>query len=158
MDVTASLDAPCPAAALFPWVAELDRYPRWLTIVTRAEPLALAADGVPAWSVDLRGRLGPLARSKRLRMVRTEHRPDVRAVFRRDEGDGRRHSEWVLDAEVAPSGTATSRLTMHLHYGGALWGPVLERLLDDEIEQSRARLVALLTAPAGPPPGHLARG
>jgi hypothetical protein len=30
---------------------------------------------------------------------------------------------------------------MHLHYGGSLWGPVLERLLSDEIERSRPRLL-----------------
>jgi hypothetical protein len=36
---------------------------------------------------------------------------------------------------------------MTLHYGGALWGPVLERLLADEIERGRARLLALVSAP-----------
>ena len=30
-----------------------------------------------------------------------------------------------------------SRLVMHLHYGGSLWGPVLEHMLGDEIENSR---------------------
>jgi len=29
---------------------------------------------------------------------------------------------------------------MHLHYGGGLWGPVLERLLRDEIERSASQL------------------
>jgi hypothetical protein len=33
---------------------------------------------------------------------------------------------------------------MHLHYGGAFWGPVLERILGDEIENSKPRLLALI--------------
>ncbi len=34
---------------------------------------------------------------------------------------------------------------MHLHYGGGFWGPVLERLLSDEVEQGRVRLLALVS-------------
>ncbi len=135
------MEAPCPAAALFPWVDDLTRYPHWLDIVPRAEPVAAHGDDVgPAWSVDLRGRLGPFARAKRLRMVRTVHDPDRHARFERVEHDGRQHSSWVLDAEVAetPDG---SRLTMRLHYGGRLWMPALDRMLADEIERSRPRLL-----------------
>ena len=72
MDVTATLDAPCPPEVLYPWIADLGRYPRWLDIVPRAVEDDVRNDDVgPAWSVDLRGRLGPFARAKRLRMVRT---------------------------------------------------------------------------------------
>jgi hypothetical protein len=141
VNVTAHLDAPCSEEALFEWVAELDRYPRWLDIVPRAVPAqAHADDPGPAWTVDLRGRLGPFARSKRLRMVRAEFAPPSRARFERLEHDGRQHSSWVLDAEVTTV-DGGSRLTMQLHYGGSLWGPVLERLLADEIERSRPRLL-----------------
>ncbi len=141
MDVTAALDAPCPAEQLFAWVGELDRYPSWLDIVPRAVAAeARAGDPGPAWTVDLRGRLGPFARSKRLRMVRTAHAPPLHARFERLEHDGRDHSPWVLEATITDAG-GDSRLTMHLHYGGGLWGPVLERLLSDEIERSRARLL-----------------
>ena len=138
MDLSVILDAPCPPSELFDWVEDLDRYPSWLTIVTRTQP-----DGDDAWLVDLRGRLGPLARSKRLRMERVALEPDHRAVFRRAERDGRHHADWVLTATVEPEGDG-SRLVMDLHYGGGLWGPVLERLLRDEIEASRARLLALV--------------
>jgi uncharacterized protein YndB with AHSA1/START domain len=140
----AALDAPHPPAEVFAWVEDLERYPEWLDIVpraTQAEP-AEGDDG-PAWVVDLRGRLGPLARSKRLRMVRREHQPPDHVVFERREVDGRHHSPWVLRATVATQ-SGGSRLTMHLHYGGGLWGPVLERLLTDEIERSRPRLLARL--------------
>ena len=139
MDVTAALDTPHPADAVWAVIADLSTYPRWLEIVPRADP-----DDEGGWTVDLRGRLGPFARSKRLRMERTEAEAPRLAVFERVERDGRQHSPWVLRAEVEPTETETgtgSRLTMHLHYGGSLWGPVLERLLGDTIERSRSRLL-----------------
>ena len=139
MDLEASLDAPCPPAELFTWVDDLSRYPQWLSIVTRAEP-----DGDGAWIVDLRGRVGPLARSKRLRMTRTTLEPDHLVVFERDEHDGRHHSPWVLRAVVEPV-EAGSHLEMSLHYGGGLWASMLERMLRDEIDQSRARLLELVS-------------
>ncbi len=138
MDVVADLTAPCTTEELFTWVDDLGRYPEWLGIVERAEVVPAGGDGV-AWRVELRGRLGPLARSKRLRMVRTEL-SDRGVVFERREQDGRNHSAWVLRADVAPAADG-SILTMRLHYGGSLWGPVLERLLRDEIERSRTRLL-----------------
>jgi hypothetical protein len=144
MDLDATLVAPCSPEHLFTWVEDLQRYPEWLEIVTRAEPLD---DG--AWAVDLRGRLGPLARSKRLRMVRSRHDVPRSVRFERSEVDGRDHSPWVLEADVAPHAEG-SALTMRLHYGGGLFGPVLERVLRDEIERSRLRLLARVSDPAGP--------
>jgi hypothetical protein len=38
---------------------------------------------------------------------------------------------------------------MDLHYGGTLWGPVLERMLRDEIDAGRARLFALVSGRTG---------
>lgn len=142
MDVTETVEVGCTAGELFEWVETLDRYPDWLEIVALAEPAPNAdGDAGPAWLVDLRGRLGPLSRAKRLRMVRTVHEAPDRAVFERREIDGREHATWVLDAVVAPT-AAGAQLTMHLHYGGGLWGPVLERMLRDEVEHSRPRLAA----------------
>jgi hypothetical protein len=148
VDLTAGLAAPYAPDQLFAWVEDLDRYPRWLDIVARAVPVeAHPDDEGPAWSVDLRGRLGRLARSKRLRMVRTAHDPPREVRFERREHDGRQHADWVLRASVAPEGGG-SRLTMDLHYGGGLIGPVIERLLADEVERSRPRLLGLLAGPA----------
>jgi hypothetical protein len=140
MDVTATLTAPCAPEVLYRCVADLGSYPEWLEIV----PKALAEEGdEPAWVVDLRGKLGPFARSKRLRMVRTQDDSPTSVVFERQERDGRSHSPWILRADVEPA-DGESRLTMRLHYGGSLWGPVLERVLGDEIERSKPRLLALL--------------
>lgn len=144
MDLHAEVVAPCRPDQLWTWVDDLARYPSWLEIVTRAE----AIEGPdPAWSVDLRGRLGPLARSKRLRMVRTVHEPGSHARFERAELDGRQHSPWVLDAEVMPHDDG-ARLAMGLHYGGSLFGPVLERVLREEIDRSRVRLLDLVAVDA----------
>ena len=106
-------------------------------------PTSGGDDELPAWSVDLRGRLGPFARSKRLRMVRTDLVVPSLAVFERRETDERHHSYWMLRAEVSqrPAGSA---LLMRLHYGGALWGPVVERLLAEEVDRGRTRLLDLV--------------
>ena len=144
MDVTAQLDAPCPPDRLREWVGDLDRYPQWLSIVPRAEAEPTTDGATPAWAVELRATLGPLARSKRLRMIRTLD--DVGHIrFERREVDGRNHSAWVLDATVAPIPEG-ARLVMTLHYGGSFGGNLLERLLSDEIEASKPRLLALVSS------------
>ncbi len=145
VDVTEVLEAQCAPATLFAWIEDLSLYPRWLNIVPQAVPDPADPN---AWVVDLRGRLGPLARSKRLRMVRTVHEPHERVVFERQERDGREHAPWVLRARVEGVGSA-SRLTMELHYGGSMWGPVLERVLGDEVARSRAGLARCVAN--GPP-------
>lgn len=147
MDVHATLEAPCGAAELFAFVDDLAKYPAWMDLVHRVEPFVVADDESPAWQVELRGRVGPLARSKRLRMQRTVHDTELhRVVFERAEGDGRKHSPWVLTAQVVQR-DELSELLMHLHYGGALWtGGVLERVLGDQITQGRQRLVELVSS------------
>lgn len=149
MDLTAELDAPCDAPALFRWVADLATYPRWLGIVDRVEVDADPHDGPDAWIVDLAARVGPFSRSKRLRMVRTVVDEPHRVVFERRERDGREHGTWRMTAELAPTSDGT-HLAMHLHYGGRLWGPVLEPILADEVDRSRARLVALVQETSAP--------
>ncbi|MDO8362531.1 MAG: SRPBCC family protein [Actinomycetota bacterium] len=147
MDVHASLEAPCAADRLFALVDDLSRYPAWTDLVHRVEPAAAGGEGQPAWQVELRARMGPLARSKRLRMVRTVHDPAAGlTVFERAEADGRRHSPWVLRAEVMQSAEG-STLHMHLHYGGGLWtGGLLERALADQITNGRGRLAQLASS------------
>lgn len=151
--MTAELVAPCGVEELFTWVGDLARYPAWLDIV----PVAVPADPHPddrgpAWSVDLRGQMGPFARSKRLRMVRVVHQPPLSVRFERVEHDGRDHSAWALEAVVEPldaeNSSPTSLLRMRMHYGGALGGPIVEKLLADEITRSGPRLLELLGSAA----------
>ncbi len=140
MDVSASLDAPFPTELVFPWVADLDRYPAWLDIVRSVAP-----DGEGAWRVDLRARLGPFSRSKRLRMVRAELVDGVSVRFERAETDGREHSPWVLGGVVAELDGGT-RVTMSLHYGGGGLPSAVEHLLGGEIERSKRRLIEAISA------------
>ena len=156
MDVVADLSTDADASTLFAVVADLGTYAEWLDIVGRVEPAEADADDPgPAWLVDLRAQLGPLRRSKRLRMVRTLCEEPSHVRFERRDLDGRSHSDWVLDATVTdvlderdpesgPAPSPTSTLEMRLHYGGSLWVPMLDRLLADEIRSSRTRLIALV--------------
>jgi hypothetical protein len=142
------MEAPCAPDRLFSLVDELTDYPAWMPLAHRVAPVAPEADGRPAWEVELRARLGPFARSKRLRMVRTLHDEAAAHVrFERVEHDGRSHSPWVLDATVVggDGGSAISRLEMRLHYGGALWtGGVMEKVLAEQIVAGRERLLELV--------------
>lgn len=143
VDITAEVELPASVEQVRRLICDLDRYPAWLSIVERAEQVAIEP---AAWAVELRARVGPLARSKRLRMVRTlDEAGHLR--FERSEQDARRHSPWTLDAHLSPTETGTC-LVMVLHYGGGFGGGVVERLLGDEIERSKERLRSLLEADA----------
>lgn len=141
MEIEAVVEAPVKAARVYEEVRSLDGYPLWIGIVHTVQA---ESDGV--WQVELRGKVGPFARSKRLRMVRVTDEAPRRAVFERQEVDGRRHANWTLTALVEELGGA-SRLTMQLHYGGALFGGgVLEKVLGDQINASKEKLLDRLGA------------
>ena len=146
MDVTATVEAPVGVEKLFAVVADLTTYPEWLNIVHQVTVEPVGSDGKSAWLVELRGKVGPFARSKRLRMVQSTCKSPNVVVFERRETDGRKHSPWVLTAQVGLTSVG-SNLTVNLHYGGTLFtGGVLERLLADQIEQGRERLLTVLQA------------
>ena len=107
------------AATLFAQIATLDRYPPWMRLVHRVTPMAARRPG-PAWWVELRARVGPFARSKQLRMVRTQFVDNELVRFERVQDDERDHAEWILVGEVG-RGRYGAELTMHLEYTGELW-------------------------------------
>lgn len=129
--VTATVAAAPPRVGAI--ISDLGTYPNWLDLVTAAE-LVDNNDDRPAWMVTIRAKVGPFARSKKLRMVRTvaEEAP-TRSTFRfeRHELDDRDHSSWTLDATVQPDTTAPDRssVTMELRYDGGLWTTPLEPIL-----------------------------
>lgn len=139
------------AAELFAQVETLDRYPAWMRMVHDVVPLE-PDEGRPTWQVELRARVGPFARSKRLRMVRTVFEPGRRVRFSRVQDDERDHADWILTATVAdapdaiPAGAADgaaegAQLTMDLEYTGEMWsGGVLTRILDEEIRRGKGAL------------------
>jgi len=143
MDLVRELVIPASADDVFAHIDDLDAYPEWMTLISEVERLD---DGdTPSWMVVLQAQVGPFTRSKRLRMVRAALDSGRRAVFERDEVDGRNHAMWRLDAQVEPHDDG-SLLRMGLFYGGRLWGgPVLERALDAKVAESSERLLQLVT-------------
>ncbi len=142
MRLVADLEVPVSAAGVWPHVESLDRYPAWMRLVHRVEPV----DALPhTWDVELRARVGPFTRSKRLRMERTEYVPHERVRFERVGVDGRDHAEWTLTTTLAGVEDGT-RVQAELFYGGELWAGdgILRRVLDDEIRRAKTALVSLL--------------
>lgn len=131
----------------FSMVDDLGRYPEWMDLVHEVVEASPTPDGERVWDVELRAQVGPLARSKRLRMVRTVHEPSRRVVYERREVDGRRHSPWILESTLDAERAGSVELTMLLTYGGNLWtGAVLERVLDDHVERGAAALAERVVA------------
>lgn len=147
MEVTANVDVPVSVEILFGYISDLKNYESWLEMVHSVKPfshVASTSHELDAWIVELRARLGPFARSKRLRMVQKICEAPYCVVFERAENDGRSHSAWVLSATVSPTDNGSS-LQMNLHYSGSLFtGGLLERALADQIEQGREKLIQQL--------------
>jgi hypothetical protein len=149
MEIRRSLVVPSDAERLYSWVEDLSIYPQWMKLVHEVH----VDDEVPnggAWHVELRAQVGPFARSKSLRMVRTEHDAPHSVTFEREERDGRSHAPWVLRAMLQPrpvvadqpAGIASTDLSMELRYGGGLWsGVVLQRVLDDAVRRASDELI-----------------
>ena len=154
MRIVVELELPADPDDVLPWVESLDTYPEWTTLVHRVVVDGSGAE--PAWIVELRARVGPLARSKRLRMVRVAGGSDGHLRFERVELDGRDHGHWGFDIRCMSTGvpgSPRSRLSVVLAYDGANWaGGLVERALQDEIERSKARLAELVSAGALPGP------
>ena len=158
MQIERDTEVPGTPERAFALVDDLSAYPMWMDLVHEVHVVP-ATDDQRTWDVELRAQVGPFARSKRLRMVRTVHEPARRVVFEREEIDGRRHSSWILSATLNPVSISVSnpvsnsessdvdhtRLVMRLTYGGNLWtGAVLQRVLDDHVERGANALRALL--------------
>ena len=147
VEIVRSLTADAAPHELFAHVDDLADYPAWMPLIHDVERLGSDGDGgAPAWMVELRAQVGPFARSKRLRMERTRIEENRVAVFERREADRRDHSEWILRADLEVDGSGRTVLTMTMSYDGALWaGPILERVLDDQVRRGRDRLLALVS-------------
>lgn len=144
MRTTSSLDLDAPVASVVPLVDDLSAYTQWMPMIHGIERADDA--GETAWSVELRAKVGPFARSKRLRMVRTVHdtSPDgsVTVVFVRREVPARQHSAWTMTVRVSPRGPGCT-VAMDLEYGGSLWtAGVLDRVLASNIEAGKKGLAA----------------
>ena len=146
MELVASVEVPVSVDKLFNYVADLANYSSWLEFVYKVDLVGESTETDATWLVELRAKLGVLARSKRLRMTRTLCEHPKLVVFERREQDSRRHSDWVLRATVSPTSTG-ARLETNLHYSGSLFtGGMLERALNDQIAAGREKLIQQLSA------------
>ncbi len=146
MDLVATVEVPVSVEKLFDYVSDLANYSSWLEFVHKVELVGESIETDAAWLVELRAKLGVLARSKRLRMTRTLCEHPRLVVFERHEQDSRRHSDWVLRATVSPTATG-AKLETNLHYSGSLFtGGMLERALSDQIATGREKLIQQLSA------------
>ena len=144
MDLEETIDLVATRPQVVDVLSDLASYAEWLDIVSLAEPAGVEVDDRPVWMVELRARIGPFARTKRLRMVRTvldigPERTEV--LFTRREEGARDYSDWTLSVVVEDAGAAECRVVLRLHYGGSLWTPgPLERVLADQVRVGRERL------------------
>ncbi|MFZ9166264.1 MAG: SRPBCC family protein, partial [Ilumatobacteraceae bacterium] len=67
MDLVASVEVPVSVEKLFDYVADLANYSSWLEFVHKVELVGDSIETDATWFVELRAKLGVLARSKRLR-------------------------------------------------------------------------------------------
>lgn len=141
MILEVEMDLPAPVAVVEPFISGLPSYPQWIDLVHSVSP----ADAAGGHRVELRGHVGPFARSKILRMIRVEDPACIR--FERRELDGRKHGRWELQATMTPIGTQiepVTHLSISLRYEGRLWSAVVEKILSDEIEHAKERLSTLV--------------
>ena len=149
MDLDAVADLDHAPDRVFAALGDLATYPHWLTIVGRATTAPGHPDddpaGEPAWLVDLRGKVGPFTKTKRVRMLRTGHDPAAGTVrFERREHDGRSHNRWILSGEAAPRPGNRCHVRVHVHYGGGRSLPGADLLLGQEARRAGERLGAYL--------------
>ncbi len=137
---------------LFAAMNDLGTYAEWMSLIERCER-AVGSEGDlgPAWYVTLRAKVGPFARSKRLRMVQVLSHPNEHVRYERNEVDGKQHSAWVMEAKISPSspvgpGDAQtgSSVTVELNYSGGLWSGPLDVVLGSQVDVARDRLRAYL--------------
>lgn len=138
--IAAVLEAPPSRVAEL--LRDLEQYPKWLDLVAAVEATAPTNGDVgPAWLVTLRAKVGPFARSKRLRMVRVTDGTD-HLRFERAEVDGRDHASWVLTASL--SNTEPCTVDVELSYSGGFWSTPLEAILGSQTSDAIERLKALV--------------
>ncbi|MFM8858165.1 MAG: hypothetical protein ACKOI2_13400 [Actinomycetota bacterium] len=143
IEVVHDFDAPLESVLV--WVSDLSTFPQWTRVLHRVEEEPSPSDSPRAWQVELRGKIGPFARSKRLRMIQVPTSDSGHLRFERRELDGVDHGVWRLDVRVHQGDPlARSNLSAVFEYEGRLWSGAIERLLRDEIEASKQRLTDLV--------------
>lgn len=147
MRASSSVTVPATIDRVVPHLVDLSGYPQWMPMIHSIER---DDDGAEVgWLVELRAKVGPFARSKRLRMVRTQNdqsRDGASIVFERKERGGASHSVWRMSVNVTSRGPSTD-VSIDLEYGGTLWtAGVLDRVLAGNIDAGKDGFVRLVTS------------
>ena len=140
MKTSVRVALPASSERVFDYLCDLISYAELIPLVHSV--VGSMSEGERVWDVELRAKVGPFARSKKLRMKRTVCDPHSNIVFVRDENDTREHAEWTLAVDVSPRNNGCA-VEIKLAYGGRLWtAGVMERVLHDNIEEGTRRLTA----------------
>ena len=135
---SSSVELSVPSVEVYPFVSDLQKYAEWMPLIHSVVPT-----GEDSWDVELRAKVGLLARSKRLSMRRVSNSAEL-IVFERDESDGRSHSPWTLTVRTTPSDHGCV-VTMEMAYGGTLWtAGILDRVLASQVEAGKAGLARVV--------------
>lgn len=147
MKQTFSVETTASPDRLFEVLSDLQTYAEWLDVVSEVSPDPDQGDIAEpvAWLVTLRAKVGPFARSKRLRMARSAMDLERRTVqFERQETDDRTHSDWTLAAAVTEVDLSESEIasaaTLDLHYDGSMWTGPLGGVLDGAADRATSEL------------------
>ncbi|MBM3638034.1 MAG: hypothetical protein FJW98_01200 [Actinobacteria bacterium] len=134
MRLDESVHVPAALELVRPHVEDLARYNAWMPLVHSVEQV-----DATTWNVELRAKVGPFARSKRLRMTKTVDEP-TRIVFQRNEVDGKSHAPWLLFVTLRVH-QAETLVSVEIEYHGTLWtGGLLDKVLRDHIAVAKELL------------------
>ncbi len=128
-----------PLDSVWPVVSDLATFPQWIEIV---DTVVVDAGEPPAHFVILKARLGPISRSKKLRMVQTarggESDPEANnsVTFERQETHDIEVAMWKMNVTACSTGESSTQLSISLSYDGELWLPAFGAILDSQVPKT----------------------
>lgn len=146
MNVEESFEAPCSPEVLFAITEDLANISPWLDLLGDAKPASPDPSDVgPAWDATFVVKLGPLTKTKDVRLVQIEHEPYKSVVYERHEiptegKDPSKIAMWRLTLKVSPTNEGSS-LFVNVFYGGDALGDMAEGILTKELNKSKPALL-----------------
>ncbi len=146
MNVEATFEAPCEPELMFSLMEDLENITPWLDLLGGAErTTADPSDVGPAWDATFAIKLGPLTKTKDVRLVQIVHEPYEKVVYERHElpiegKDASQIAMWRLTMKVSPTDTG-SLLYVHVFYGAEALGDMAEGILTKELNKARPALL-----------------
>lgn len=133
LNVASSLDN------VFTALRDLETYTEWLSFIDSIEKVEIQGED-QSWIVVLRSQLGPFARMKKLRMVKSSEHLGRSVCFSRSEVDAKEHSSWDLEVSCSSLDDANTKVALTVSYGGKFWSRPLETAFNSHVEEAKTRL------------------